>query len=178
MYLLSDEQIDFMERDICARGISLLSLRQSLLDHLCTLAEQTLQEGDDFGQFYAATIRSFYRVQLSEIQEQTEYLLSRRGPSIVINRNPFFGLLFTLLVGPFLAYDVDWLIRANQIRKFSLDIPLEIWGASLVYALFPVLVWLVLFITPERLDPLVPRKSKIVLGLRPFIRILPNPGVG
>jgi hypothetical protein len=53
-----------------------------------------------------------------------------------------------------------------------LSIPFEIWGSTLVFALFPLLVLLVLFLTPEKLDPLIPRKSKILLGINPFIKII------
>ena len=49
----------------------------------------------------------------------------------------------------------------------------SIWAETLIYALFPVLILLVLFLMPERMDPIIPRKSKILLGKKPLIIIIP-----
>jgi hypothetical protein len=48
----------------------------------------------------------------------------------------------------------------------------SIWVETLVYALFPILILLVLFLMPERFDPIIPKKSKVVLGKKPFIQIV------
>lgn len=54
-----------------------------------------------------------------------------------------------------------------------LDYVISIWGDTLVWSLLPTLVILVLFLTPERLDPLIPRGSFIRLDRRrPFIHII------
>jgi hypothetical protein len=79
--------------------------------------------------------------------------------------------LFTIFIGPFIAYDILWMMNPTQTG--SLVLPAEIWETTFVFALFPLLVLLVLFATPERLDPLIPRKSKILVGMNPFIRIIP-----
>ena len=50
---------------------------------------------------------------------------------------------------------------------------LRIWGDAIVYGIWPVLVLLVIYLMPESLDPLVPRKSKIQLGRKSFIKIVP-----
>jgi hypothetical protein len=89
----------------------------------------------------------------------------------VISRPVFFSLLFAFLIGPFIAYDIAWLIRSFPQSGWHL--PLRVWGGTFVYSLFPLLIFLVLLLTPERLDPLIPRRSKILLGLHPFIRIVP-----
>jgi hypothetical protein len=52
------------------------------------------------------------------------------------------------------------------------DLPDRIWGDTLVYSLLPFLVLLVIFITPDSLDPLIPKKSIIMLGKKPFIQII------
>ncbi|HLK27690.1 MAG TPA: DUF3592 domain-containing protein [Puia sp.] len=49
---------------------------------------------------------------------------------------------------------------------------LSIWGQTIVYAFFPFLILLVIYLTPERLSPIIPRKSKILLGKKPFIKII------
>ena len=52
------------------------------------------------------------------------------------------------------------------------DLFSRIWGDTLVYSLLPFLVLLVIFITPDSLDPLIPKKSIIMLGKKPFIQII------
>ena len=54
----------------------------------------------------------------------------------------------------------------------TVDNFLSMWAETLVYAVFPVLILLVIFFMPERFDPIIPKKSKIVLGKKPFIQIL------
>ncbi|MBS1918024.1 MAG: hypothetical protein JST87_17275 [Bacteroidetes bacterium] len=48
----------------------------------------------------------------------------------------------------------------------------NIWAKTIAYALFPVLIVIVLFVMPEKMDPLIPRKSKIIISKEPFIKIL------
>ncbi|MDP4149331.1 MAG: hypothetical protein Q8927_09810 [Bacteroidota bacterium] len=78
MYTLSDEQIDFILDDIRARGVRREDLQFSLLDHVCIIMEQHMQEGYDFEKTYQTVIRSFYRRELREIEEKTDYLLNAK----------------------------------------------------------------------------------------------------
>jgi uncharacterized protein DUF3592 len=48
----------------------------------------------------------------------------------------------------------------------------SMWAETLVYAVFPVLILVVLFFMPQRFDPVIPKKSKVVLGKKPFIQII------
>jgi hypothetical protein len=169
MYCISDEQIDFILTDIRRRGIKIESLQFDLLDHICILIEQGLEENGDFGQFYAATLKTFYRQELREIEEETLFLAASKN-RLVLTRTQFFGLLFLLFIGPFVGYDLTWLDRSGQASGWS--IPFDVWGGTLVFSLFPLLVLLVLLLTPERFDPVIPRKSRILVGIKPFIRII------
>jgi hypothetical protein len=169
MYSISDQQIDFILHDLGANGIETESLQQDLLDHICIIIEQNLEENGDFDQLYAATVRTFYKKDLREIEEERNFLLSLRH-HLVLSRNLFFFLLFVLLGGPFIAYmaasGLSWVpVKGWQIRD-------DVWQASLVFSLFPMLVLLVLYLTPDRLDPVIPWKSKILIGLNPFIQIV------
>lgn len=170
MYCISDQQVDFILDDISRHGIKLEGLQQSLLDHICIIIEQNLEENGDFKKFYDSTIKTFYKNELREIEEETIFLLTHKSPFIVLSRNLFFLLLFILFIGPFIAYDIIWLANSDQTTGFYF--PIEIWGSTLVYSLFPLLILLVLFLTPDRLDPVVPRKSKILIGIKPFIQII------
>jgi hypothetical protein len=174
MYCISDQQIDFILNDLQAQGIEIESLRYDLLDHICIIIEQGLEPGGDFEAFYATAIKAFYKRELLEIEEETIFLLTY-SKHLALSRNRFFLLLFTVIIGPFIGYDLSWLARSGPAAGWSL--PTEIWVPTLVFALFPLLVLLVLLLTPERLDPLIPRKSTILLGLNPFIRIIKAPSL-
>jgi hypothetical protein len=171
MYSLNEQQIDFILGDIKARGVRLESLQSDLLDHICVIIEQQLERETDFEPCYEATIRSFYRQELREIEAETLFLLACRN-RLTLSRNQFFLLLFTIFIGPFVSIDLAWLVRSGPAAGWN--IPLQIWAPTVVYSLFPLLILLVLLLTPERLDPLIPAKSKILLGRRPFIKIIPR----
>jgi hypothetical protein len=171
MYSLDDQQIDFILGDINARGIRLESLQYDLLDHICVIIEQRLEKEEDFEQCYLATIGAFYRQELREIEEETLLLLACRN-RLTLSRNQFFFLLFTIFIGPFIGYDVAWLVSSGLSGGWN--IPWHVWAPTVVYSLFPLLILLVLVLTPERLDPLIPAKSRVLLGIRPFIKIVPT----
>ena len=75
MYTLSDQQITFILDDIRRNGIGLEDLQYNLLDHICCIIEQNLEENGDFEDFYRKTVRTFYRNGLHEIEEETNNLL-------------------------------------------------------------------------------------------------------
>lgn len=170
MHQLDDQQVDLIDSDLRQRGIRTESLRLNLLDHICILVEEKLGEGADFHQCYAAVIRSFYKDELKELEEETHLLMVMRKGHLLLNRLQFFLLLFTLLIGPFIVYDLTEMAQATLIAG---KIPFKVWAGPLVFPLFPLLILLVLFLTPDRFDPLIPRGARILLGSRPFIRILP-----
>jgi hypothetical protein len=172
MYTLNEQQLDFILSDINARGVRLESLQYDLLDHICVIVEQRLEKEEDFEQCYKTTIRAFYRQELREIEDETLFLLACRN-RLVLSKSQFFLLLFTIFTGPFLSIDLAWLVTSGPAAGWN--IPLHVWAPTVVYSLFPLLILLVLLLTPERLDPLIPAKSKILLGIRPFIKIIPNP---
>ena len=76
MYLLSDDQIEFVRRDILKRGIQNEALQQDLLDHICCVVENELADTGDFETFYKQRIKHFYVKELKEIEEETNALLN------------------------------------------------------------------------------------------------------
>jgi hypothetical protein len=150
MYRISDQQIDLILSDLRQRGIETESMRMNLLDHICILIEENLEEGGDFSQFYATTIRSFYKQELRELEDEARLLMALNKGHLLISRNQFFLVLLALMIGPVLYSSECFVVTFH-----------------------PLLVLLVLFLTPDRFDPLIPRKSKILLGSRPFIRVIP-----
>jgi hypothetical protein len=172
MASLTDEQVEYIEADIRARGIRLQGLQDNLLDHICILVEQGLGQGGDFDSLYAAILPAFYTHELAELEQEALFLASLKGPRLLLSRNRLFALSLLGVLSPFLAYIAHWwliLRPAGDIRQ-----PMDVLGGALVFALFPVLITLVLFLTPERFDPLIPWRSKVLLGGGSLIRILPG----
>lgn len=79
MYRISDQQIDYILSDIGARGVEMESLQQNLLDHICCIIEQNLEANGDFENFYKKTIKTFYKDELWEIEEETLLLLTYKN---------------------------------------------------------------------------------------------------
>ena len=67
---------------------------------------------------------------------------------------------------------VSVLFQKNHPSDAMVNSFLSIWAETLIYLLFPILVLAVLFFTPERLHPIIPRKSKIIFGGWPFVKIM------
>jgi hypothetical protein len=53
-----------------------------------------------------------------------------------------------------------------------IDVAICIWGDIWVNSLLPEVVLLVLFITPDRFDPLIPWNARIRIGIKPLIKII------
>ncbi|MCF8424623.1 MAG: hypothetical protein K9H41_09780 [Bacteroidia bacterium] len=79
MYQLNEQQIDYILNDIGARGVEMESLQQNLLDHICCIIENNLEENGDFESFYKKTIQTFYKDALWEIEEETLQLLTNKN---------------------------------------------------------------------------------------------------
>ena len=76
MYCLTDEQVDYILNDIRRNGVEMEDLQLNLLDHICCIVEQNLEENGDFEGFYLATIKQFYKNNLREIEDETIRLLT------------------------------------------------------------------------------------------------------
>ena len=75
MYQLNNKQIEFIADDIKKRGIEIEDLHNNILDHVCCMIENNLEENGDFEKFYSNTIVKFYKNELWEIEEETISLL-------------------------------------------------------------------------------------------------------
>ncbi|MCE3226255.1 MAG: hypothetical protein K0S32_806 [Bacteroidetes bacterium] len=76
MYSLTNKQVDFILNDIGARGVKTEDLQYNLLDHICCMIENELEENGDFEQFYSKTISKFYKKELKELEDETQSLLT------------------------------------------------------------------------------------------------------
>ena len=76
MAQLTDAQANTIYDLLLDSGVSLDSLRVDLLDHLCCMVEQKMDNGLDFGQSLSLSIQEFGLSNLAEIQEATIHLLT------------------------------------------------------------------------------------------------------
>lgn len=106
MYRISDQQIDYILSDIGARGVGMESLQQNLLDHVCCIIENNLEENGDFESFYKKTIHTFYKDELWEIEEETLLLLTYKNyytmKKIMINSGIAAATFF--IIGSFFKF--------------------------------------------------------------------------
>lgn len=100
MYVLNDTQIDFILNDIKNNGVKMEELQTDLLDHICCVIEHNMKPDDDFETFYRATIKTFYKKELLEIEEETKFLLTFKNyytmKKIMIISGTFSAAVFIL----------------------------------------------------------------------------------
>lgn len=75
MYPLKDQHIDYILNDISARGVTIEDLQYNLVDHICCIIENNLEENGDFENFYQQTVQSFFKKELKEIEDETISLI-------------------------------------------------------------------------------------------------------
>jgi hypothetical protein len=98
MYKVNDEQVEFILSDIRARGIVLEDLQYNLLDHMCCIIEDEMPKDADFHKFYKDLLPRFFKKELSEIQEETDNLLTFKNYFAMKNTLKISGLTSTLLL--------------------------------------------------------------------------------
>jgi hypothetical protein len=169
MVQLTDEQVDLIARVIHSQGIRLEGLHDNLLDHICILVEERLEHGQRFEEALALVLRSFYKKELYELEEEALFLSSVRGPKLVLSRGRFFQWVFGIFLSPYLLYFLlallHWLPAAYDVW------PMVLMRWTLVGCFWPLACLLVIYLTPERLDPLIPRHARVLLGGGAFIRV-------
>ncbi|XOV91240.1 MAG: hypothetical protein ACFHWX_13620 [Bacteroidota bacterium] len=70
---VTDDQLEFIQEDIVARGITIEPLAENLVDHICCLIES--QEDSNFEKAYGQALKSFGAGGLQEVEENTKLLL-------------------------------------------------------------------------------------------------------
>jgi len=73
MYRISDQQIDYILNDIGARGVEMESLQQNLLDHVCCIIENNLEENGDFESFYKKPYKHFIKMNYGKLKKRLSY---------------------------------------------------------------------------------------------------------
>jgi len=76
MYNVTDDQVDFILNDIENKGVITEDVRNNILDHVCCIIENEMENDMNFQEFYRDTIAQFYTKELGEIEAETQILLT------------------------------------------------------------------------------------------------------
>ncbi|MCF8254126.1 MAG: hypothetical protein K9H61_03230 [Bacteroidia bacterium] len=76
MYVISEDQIDYILADIAAQGVTDEHLQNNILDHVCCLLENSAEPILDFEASYRKHIESFYKNNLKEIEVEANLLIN------------------------------------------------------------------------------------------------------
>lgn len=69
---------------------------------------------------------------------------------------------------------VPVLYHESDPEDAQVDAFIGLWGQSMIFTIFPILVLMILFVTPDRLDPVIPQKCKVLLFKeKKLVRIVP-----
>jgi hypothetical protein len=157
MYPLSDKQIDYIINDIRARGVEMESLQNDLVDHICCVVEQNLEASGDFENFYSSVIKTFYRKELKEIEEETISLLK--------NKN-YYSMKKVMITSGIISAA---LMTMGIILKF-MNMPGASFGIVTGITLFSFIFLPLMFIL--KVKEKQQTKDKVLLGLGSVVAIL------
>ena len=76
MFVLNEQQVDFILEDIRRNGIESEELQLSLLDHICCVIEEEMSPEMNFENHYRSVLPRFFKKELREIQEKTDLLIT------------------------------------------------------------------------------------------------------
>ena len=76
MVELSKQQVQFILKDIHQNGIQNEDLALNLLDHICCILEEELEDNHSFETHYPSVFKRFFKKEMAEIEEETQLLLT------------------------------------------------------------------------------------------------------
>ncbi len=98
MYSITDDEVEYILNDIEKRGVTTEDVRYNILDHVCCIIENEFNGEKDFTKFYENTIARFYKNELSEIERETENLLTFKYYYAMKRTLKITGLISTVLI--------------------------------------------------------------------------------
>ena len=128
---LNDYQIKLIDRNITRSGVTIHSLRNDLLDHICCSIEDKMDAGLDFRQSYIESFMVFGNSGLRKIQKETEFEIHNKHSiysalafilNFIMNWLYFFGSIAFVLVPLIFAN------FANDIKVAFYFMPFTLFG--------------------------------------------------
>lgn len=162
MYQLKEQHIDFILNDISARGVTIEDLQYNLLDHICCIIENNLEENGDFENFYHKTVQTFFKKDMKEIEEETI--------SLIIFKNYYTMKKVMIVSGTISAA----LLSMGLILKF-MHWPGAAFGIILGIGILSFVFLPLMFILKMKEKQQV--KDKLTIGIGAFAGILISLGI-
>lgn len=125
---LTDEQVEYIERQIAASRIHSAALREDLLDHFCCLVELHMGKGDAFETAYEKAYGQTTPNGFDEIQRETVFLLNYNKIMFMKKFMYVSGFIFTLAASSGLLFRLLHWPGAN-VLMFS-----GIFGGAFIFA--------------------------------------------
>ncbi|UTW63151.1 hypothetical protein KFE98_03060 [bacterium SCSIO 12741] len=177
---LSDHRVDMINDILVENGVSYDELRNDLLDHVCCLVEEQMDDGRSFQQGLDTALDRFGLNQLKIIQETTLYLINSKLNTMKKTIG-IIGLITSLLV------ILGVLFKILHFPGANIMLVLGITGSALV--VFPLLGYLAISSTGSSSETwinLIGYAAGLVISLGvlfkimhwPFASILLWSGVG
>lgn len=100
MFVLNEQQVNFILDDIRRNGIEMEELQLNLLDHICCVIEEEMSPEMNFEVMYRSVLPRFFEKELREIQEETDLLLTFKNyyamKKVMLNTGIFSAITFTI----------------------------------------------------------------------------------
>ncbi|MEB2774303.1 hypothetical protein SYJ56_03245 [Algoriphagus sp. D3-2-R+10] len=96
--ILEDKEVSFIKGEIEKSKISILELRDDLLDHFCCFIENELSKGSSFESAYVKALNHICPNGFDEIQKETIYLLNSKKIITMKKIMYLIGLLASMIM--------------------------------------------------------------------------------
>lgn len=93
---LNEEQVFLIEKRLEELGLNYVPLQGEILDHICCMTEEDMQNGKTFEQANQAIFENFGKDELEELQEQTIFFTHQKSQRM----KSFALVVFALLLIP------------------------------------------------------------------------------
>ena len=171
--MMTDEQIEFLEKEINESSITERSLREDLLDHMCCLIEIEMNRGLEFEKAYQKAYLQTTPNGYDEIQRETVFLLNK-NKIITMKRLTFItGFFFSITLTAGFYFKVMHLPGAGLLMALGL--------AGFLFIFFPLILinqykYLINQVLTERLRLIFGLLSLFLIPLGTVMKFLHLPG--
>lgn len=95
---LTDEQVDFIRNNVESQGLTIDTLKEDIVDHLCCVVEIEMKRGKDFHISFQQAIQELAPKGIQEIQNSTLFLLNSKKIIIMKKFKYISGFVGSFLV--------------------------------------------------------------------------------
>jgi hypothetical protein len=153
MEYLTENNIDFITKEITESGITSDELKQDLIDHFCCVIEEELNKGKSFNEAYDIAYKNICPNGFEDIQKETVYLLTKKKTEIMKKSLFLAGILILMGTSTGLLFKTMHWPGANMIWLVS--------SLALIFWFFPSLF---IFLYKREVNKVFSNKLKHILG--------------